>query len=259
MVLKRKDVGLYDYTYDYLICWPVPRNSNFGDPREMIFTRPSTTAPFAINQWTPASLVAPSSYHESQILDRNIANLLSPKEKQLLDILACPHCSILAMSSSNPAIGALILVPIVIAASAAFIALKAAGFFKAAHSWWRDFWARSGIKDINLKPRRKLRRSNLSSRSVYGDSWLELDSVDSRQDIHISTFINQSPKRKRFSSSSGDKSKDILTPEEVWHPSRNTRLLWSFTNPRSKNPNPFGSSNAVRPLPPAQIRETSSV
>ncbi|KAI9054922.1 hypothetical protein LZ554_002065 [Drepanopeziza brunnea f. sp. 'monogermtubi'] len=94
-------------------------------------------------------------------------------------------------SSSNSAIGALILVPIVIAVSAAFIAIKFSQACKRLGRHIKNFWNESvPWSDTNKAiRRRKLRRSNLRSTQLYADSWVDLESIDSRQDY--STFINQ--------------------------------------------------------------------
>lgn len=196
----------------------------------------------------------------------------------------------MSSSTNNPAI-ALIIVPIVIAASAAFVALKAVGFFESVHLFCRTHWDKSRLNWKNKPDKhahRKLRRSNLSSKSVYRDSWVELGSLDSRWDVPLSTFVNQSPRKKNIAGSSGTKSDvksgdvegqfsfNIYTSEpslvshtitniipidleEVWHPTRSTRLAWSFTNPRSPSQSHFGLSNVVKQLPAARVRDRSLV
>ncbi|KAG4429880.1 hypothetical protein IFR05_014637 [Cadophora sp. M221] len=90
-------------------------------------------------------------------------------------------------SSNNSAIGALILVPIVIAASAAFIAIQASEFFKRAGRNIKNFWNNSCPWSNNNQTirRRKVRRSNLRSSQLYADSWIDLESIDSRQGYSI--------------------------------------------------------------------------
>ncbi|EKD18649.1 uncharacterized protein L3040_002075 [Drepanopeziza brunnea f. sp. 'multigermtubi'] len=103
------------------------------------------------------------------------------------------------MSSSNSAIGALILVPIVIAVSAAFIAIKFSHVCKRLGRHLKNFWNESVPWSDTSKAnrRRKLRRSNLRSTQLYADSWIDLESIDSREDY--STFVNQTrPPGRRF-------------------------------------------------------------
>ena len=153
------------------------------------------------------------------------------------------------MNSSTSAIGALILVPIVIAASAAYIALKTTEFSECIVPLCRDLWDDwCPWSDKRRRQRRRKRNgSDPSFAQSYADSWYDLDSTHSREGF--SRFINQSPPRHL----SGNKDQGIEdgTARKVWHPDRANRLTWSFTNPRSRSPNPFGSSNVVKPLPAA--------
>ena len=167
---------------------------------------------------------------------------------------------VLAMNSNNPAIGALILVPIVIAASAAFIAIKASEFCKRAGRSIKNFWNNnypwSSTKQSDRK--RKIRRSNLRSSQLYADSWIDLESIDSREGY--SRFINQEPSRRGKSFSEGDKAEAYGdTAQRIWHPSRSARLAWSFANPRSPSHNHFESSNVVKPSPTARRPERLSL
>ena len=174
----------------------------------------------------------------------------------IAQFLACQHSSILAMNSNNPspAFGALILVPIVIAGSAAFLAIKAPEVYtKTAGLCIRGWKSCTRVLPwTGSKQSRKIRRSDSFSAQVYADSWVDLESNHS--DRVFSTFIGQSPVRKANSDGSKDESvRSNDTPRRIWHPSRSTRLMWSFGNPRSQSPNPFESSNAVRPLPVARL------
>lgn len=162
-------------------------------------------------------------------------------------------------SSNNSAIGALILVPIVIAASAAFIAIQASEFCKRAGRNIKNFWNNSypWSNTNQTIRRRKVRRSNLRSSQLYADSWLDLESIDSRQGY--STFINQESLRRGKSFSEGDKDEAFGdTTKRIWHPSRSARLAWSFANPRSPSRNLFESSSVVRPSPTARRPERLS-
>jgi hypothetical protein len=174
---------------------------------------------------------------------------------------------LLAMSRDTAAIGALVLVPIVIAASAAFIAVYTTQFFhrifRRCRNHWEDFWF--DRKTIRRYPRRKLhshrghkRLSSYPPNQRFADSWIDLESASSRQ---YSNFINQSPQRQSKSSSKEQSSDEELLEAafgKVWHPTRSVRLMWSFTNPRSRSQNRCGLSNVARPLPVAQRPDRSS-
>lgn len=149
------------------------------------------------------------------------------------------------MNSNNPAIGGLILVPIVIAASAAFIAIKASSITERAKRYCVNLWReKAPWSDKNkTQRRRRLRRSNLTSSQVYADSWCDLESVNSCDDF--SKFIGQHRTQK---SSSSDREKQALeASSEGWHPSRSARLLWSFSSPRSRMSNPYELSSVAKP------------
>lgn len=157
------------------------------------------------------------------------------------------------MNSNNPAIGALILVPIVIAASAAFIAIKASEFCKRAgrsiKNFWNDTYPWSSTNQSSRK--RKLRRSNLRSSQLYADSWIDLESIDDRE--NYSRFINQDSSCRTKSFSEGEKDGAYGdTVQRIWHPSRSARLAWSFANPRSPSHSLFESSSVVKPSPTAR-------
>ena len=162
------------------------------------------------------------------------------------------------MTGHSSAIGALILVPIFIAASAAFVALKTSKYSSHLRQFmsntWQNYypWSRTHQTDR----RRKLRRSNLPSSQLYGDSWCDLQSIDRRQ--NYSAFLNQNINHtccgeQDHETAPGD------TPRRVWHPSRSTRLNWSFTIPKSGNPNLFESSSVAKPSRVAQQQESLSL
>lgn len=150
-------------------------------------------------------------------------------------------------SDTSPAIGALILVPIVIAASAAFIAIKTSELSHRAgrlcSKLWDNYYPWS--QEQKTRRRRKLRRSNLRSSQLYADSWCDLESID--EDPRYTAFNGQD--RRSKSSSEGDKD-DLAgdTPRRIWHPARSARLMWSFTNPRSLSPLRLELSNVAKPL-----------
>jgi hypothetical protein len=105
----------------------------------------------------------------------------------------CQHqFKVLAMSSDTPAT-ALILVPIAIVASAAFVALKTSHLFNSVSRTIGRFWEAKFPYKSSYK-RRKLRRSNLSSSQTYADSWTDLES-NAGDDTRVDTFINQTPVR----------------------------------------------------------------
>ena len=166
------------------------------------------------------------------------------------------------MNSSSPPIGALIIVPIVIAASAAFVALKTQHGFRTILSFCRRIWNRrpSLTRGSTSRRRRKHNRSDIGS-SSYADSWCDLESIHSSQGVDsFSTFIGQSPINKAFSE--GDQNilcRSSPTPSQVWHPNRSNRLQWSFTNPGSRSPRPLGLLSVARPSPVAHRPERLSI
>ena len=153
------------------------------------------------------------------------------------------------MNSNTSAIAALILVPIAIAASAAFLAIKTAHLCRSASRALKHWF--SAAKPS--QKRHSLRRSNLSSTQTYADSWVDLESVADNE-TRIDTFINQTPVRANSGSSSSAQCPD--TAGRVWHPNRDARLTWSFANPSS--PHHFASSNVAKPSPVAHLPERLS-
>ncbi|CZT43501.1 uncharacterized protein RSE6_03550 [Rhynchosporium secalis] len=166
---------------------------------------------------------------------------------------------LLDMNSNNHAVGALVLVPIVIAASAAFIAIYASEFCKRAGRYIKNSWNKNyPWSEINQSTRRrKLRKSNIRSSQLYADSWADLESIDSREGY--SNFIDQKPSSHRRSFAEKDKDDAFGdTAKKIWHPSRSARLAWSFANPRSPSRNLFESSSVARPSPTARRPERLS-
>ena len=150
------------------------------------------------------------------------------------------------MSSSNPAIGVLVIIPILIAISAAYIALKTHSGFQFIASYWRRIWdERSPWSRPRTIQRRKQKRSDLGSSQIFADSWCDLESVHSASKGY-SIFIGQSPRRKSLSEGD-ERTSPFDTPRRIWHPTRSARLTWSFTNPRSSNRSPFELSNVAKP------------
>lgn len=211
----------------------------------------------ASGSWAPAT---PRSNSQNRIQVRlHRSQIIILCAAAALTLLASFHVgiiSILAMTGSNSAIGALVLVPIAIVLSVVFIALKTSQlstkvtlFFRRLWDIWSPWvlWSQTS----QTRRRRKLRRSNLSTIQIYGDSWCDLRSADSRERLPNSAKAN----KQRCSSSHHS---NLSTPydeesaEQTWHPSRSTRLNWSFINPRSRSPHLFGSSNVVKPSPVAQ-------
>jgi hypothetical protein len=140
------------------------------------------------------------------------------------------------MTSNPGGVGALILVPIAIAGSVAFIAIKTTHFWQKTSTRYKAFftWPR--------RDRTKQRRSDISTSQVYADSWCDLESTHSCEE---GNQVQLSP------------TKDTLT--KVWHPYRSSRLTWSFgDSPKSRNPNHSESSKSVQiPLPVAARPERS--
>ncbi len=148
--------------------------------------------------------------------------------------------------TSTTAIGALILVPIVIAGSAAYIALKTTEFYERIREFCQKFG--SPWRAAERRSQRRLRRnqSHLKPGQLYADSWCDLDS--NRTGSAQSTFIGQSRKQSHAD-------EELGLEETVWHPTRSARLLWSFSSPRSRSRNLYELSNVARPLPVAQVPE----
>lgn len=159
------------------------------------------------------------------------------------------------MSSTTAAIGALVLVPIAIAASAAYIAIKTTEGYKRLSRYCNNIWARSPFNQSESRRRRRLYRSDTSSNQGYADSWIDLESLPSHQDI--STFINQSTPR-RYASISKEKSDEVETVRRIWHPPRNNRLMWSFVDPKLQSLGRSGLSSVAKPLPVVHRPERSS-
>lgn len=161
------------------------------------------------------------------------------------------------MSSFNasPAVGALILVPIIIAASAAFIALKASDYSQALGRFICKYWHNHSLwSDIEKTCKRKrLKRPKAgSSGQLYADSWCDLESGSSEQETRYDQFIGQHPEGN-LNLEVGN----IITFADhrtLWHPSRASRLAWSFTDPlpldqsHSKSPKLSKPSATAQPL-----------
>jgi hypothetical protein len=165
------------------------------------------------------------------------------------------------MSSSNPPIGALIIVPIIIAASAAFVALKTQHGFQAISLYCRRKWNRRGNWAFrNARSRRRKAKRSDSRSNAYADSWHDLESTHSAQGVDsFSTFIGQSPINKSYSE--GDlhtRYCNTPTPSQIWHPDRSNRLQWSFTNQELRSHHRSELLNVARPSPVAQRPERLS-
>jgi hypothetical protein len=168
--------------------------------------------------------------------------------------------SSLAMSSSNPPIGALIIVPIFIAASAAFVALKTQHGFHAISLFCRRTWnRRPNWAFASTETRRRKQQQSDARSNAYADSWYDLESNHSSQSIDpFSPFIGQSPCKSYSEGDLQTRYNHTPTPSEVWHPARSNRLLWSFKNPVSKSPRRFELSNVAKPSPVARRPERLS-
>lgn len=158
------------------------------------------------------------------------------------------------MNSGSLAIGALILVPIVIAASAAYIALKCTEASRRIGRYCSRFW--DDYYPWSRYNKTQRRRSDLSSNLHHADSWADLESLNT--DRGYDTFNGQSPRRKSTRSPSEGNGKSTESLGEIWHPTRSTRLMWSFTNPRSPNHRRSELSSVARPSPAARRVERLS-
>ena len=134
----------------------------------------------------------------------------------------------MSTDDTNGAVAALILIPIAIAGSAAFIAVKSTNLWKVAVRRFRG--ASAPFPWHTQKHQRRLSDQS----SSYADSFLDLESLASNQ----SKFEDRYNRRPRAPNTS---------PAETWHPSRQARLQWSFTSPQSQDPNHFVSSSIPRP------------
>lgn len=124
-------------------------------------------------------------------------------------------------NSSPGAIGALILIPVLIAGAAVIIAIKASGFWVVIVEAWHI--NSRGFKRKN-KGRNRSDEETHTSKS-YPDS-LDLESIYPASETH--------PLR--------DRSPSKGTPAKGWHPSRPSRLMWSF-----------GSDSALRSQSPCEL------
>lgn len=200
----------------------------------------------------------PKQLFSSQILHRQHHTHYS--------ILACTITSILAMSSRNFAILGLVLVPIVIAVSAAYIALKCAELLKRIgryiYRFWDAYypWSNTNIARRRRDRRRRDKQSDLSfSVPIRADSWTDLESLSTEREYYTSS--GESPRhqsaRPAFARTGGAKVYHN-DPGQVWHPTRSARLMWSFTNPRSPSRARSESLSVARPSPAAHRPESLS-
>ena len=167
------------------------------------------------------------------------------------------------MSSGSLAICGLLLVPIAIAVSAAFLALKCAELLKRIGRYinrlWDEYYPWSNTNIIRRR-RRRDKQSDLSfSFNTRADSWTDLESLYTERECYTSS--GETPRRhntrKSISGTGGSKLHDN-DPERIWHPTRSARLLWSFTNPRSPGQARSELSNVARPSPAARRPERLS-
>lgn len=155
-------------------------------------------------------------------------------------------------------IAALILVPIAILFLATFVAIKTTSIFSSSRRNWAAFppvtaWARSLYRPRRLKHH----KSSDALQLQQTDSFYDLESVNSPS---ASRF-----KKGGVKAQAHDLESDRGTPSKLWHPSRSTRLNWSFgrnSKKGSKYHGPYESSNALVPTPPkmaalASARERS--
>lgn len=148
------------------------------------------------------------------------------------------------MSSNDTdtgAVGALILIPIAIAGSAAFIAIKATDFWKTTVRRVRGL---STSLPWHTQRRRLPNRSD--QLSSYEDSFFDLESLSSSQ------FPSENPRQnRRWKRAPQLATRPSKVPNtsfsETWHPSRLDRLQWSFVNPQSPDLNRFVSSSIPVP------------
>lgn len=142
--------------------------------------------------------------------------------------------SILAMttntSNTSTAVTAgLVLIPIVIVAGIAFAAIKCT-----------NIWESSSTKFKNWSlPFQKKNTSKIYHLKGTDDSFGDLESL-----TRFDKFVGQDETPRL----------NPTTPERVWHPNRSSRLAWSFTNPRSRNPIRYVLGSVQKPDPTAVRR-----
>lgn len=135
-------------------------------------------------------------------------------------------------NSSQGAVGALILIPVVIAGAAALVAIKATGYWDSIGIPCRKIFC--FLRRNNKNKKRNRSDEGHSTAQSYPDSLGDLESIYPASETH--PLRDCSP------------SKD--TPAKGWHPSRPSRLSWSF-GPALKLPNQnhYELSSVQRPSP----------
>lgn len=145
-------------------------------------------------------------------------------------------------NNTSSAVGVLILIPIAIAGSAAFIAIKTTDFWKATIRRVQDT---SPSLQWFSRQRRDRNRSDQSA--SYADSFFDLESVAS----HRSQYENWADHTRLLKSSPRSATQYSRAPQtfskETWHPRRQDRLQWSFANSQSLSPSHFAFSNVLIP------------
>ncbi|CAD6505842.1 BgTH12-01329 [Blumeria graminis f. sp. triticale] len=152
------------------------------------------------------------------------------------------------MSSNNinRTVGALILVPIIIAASAAFIAVKATDYIQVLTKYLSKSWKKNRLRTtIGKLSKKSHRRYKSRSIQTFADSWCDIESTCSGQGSVYNHFQGQEILERPHTLKSGI----------IWHPSRASRLAWSFASPISLNHNLFGLSNVAKPSAIARRQE----
>lgn len=153
----------------------------------------------------------------------------------------------MSSNNTNPAIGALILVPIIIAVSAAFIAIKASDYSRALTGFvcksWHTHRPWSEIEQSQKRHRPK--RLNSHSSQSYAKSWCDLEVKSSEHETKYDSFIGQG--LNRGSIIEGKRGKPYDSRFKKWHPNPASHLAWTFVNFASQHPSHFESSNVARP------------
>lgn len=132
-------------------------------------------------------------------------------------------------------VGALVFVPIIIAASAAFVAVKTTDIFKSTIDRWQAW-------NPSLPGLKHKKACITTPPQGYGDSFCDLESAGGAED----TVIGQAT----------DIGNAVPTPAKIWHPHRSHRLTWAFSGPpppQSQDRSHYGLSSVRRPSAVAQI------
>lgn len=148
-------------------------------------------------------------------------------------------------------IAALILVPIVIAVVATFVAIKTTDIFSSTKKWATGSPFTAWTRCL-CRPRR-LKHKNSSLTLHTTDSFFDLESVDSPSTLKL--------KKGGLEAQAQEAVTGRGAATKSWHPTRSARLTWSFgrnSKKVSKYQGPFELSNAQEPIQPQMVALSST-